>query len=184
MNIHSKIEAIMKKRRISDHPATIAAEETAIEYGEKVMIMSHLPLIENNINFPNVGINHFQEMINALTVVMNGHFTNITNRFTNISNELALQSAAVRSMDAKLYNVTAIENDDNVRPPQLGNNPPPDNFPRTIGQVKGLQAGQLMTNIENYYGLSHQGNCNTRIRRIQRAYGIRSVQVDVQVTGG
>ena len=76
-------------------------------------------------------------------------------------------------MSVKLSNSALTADEDEIQPPLNNLAPVPDAFPNTTLQLRNLVAGQLLTDIENYYGLSHNGNISLRKRRVFHAYGLR-----------
>ena len=75
-------------------------------------------------------------------------------------------------IEKRLRNSTAFEDTDEVDPPQVGDQAPPLDFPRTVATVRALSGGELLERVENYYGLVHTSSLPIRVRRVHRAYGM------------
>ena len=96
-----------------------------------------------------------------------------------ITNLQLTMQATLRTMEVKICNSSAHEVDDVIVPPQMGEAIPPLEFPRTIRELMALTPGQLMTAIEQYYGLPHEGDAMAvRISRIRRAYNVGIIMMD------
>jgi hypothetical protein len=84
-----------------------------------------------------------------------------------------LQQQQFNFLHDKISNSTAHNPEDELRPPRVvGGLNIPDQFPRTVADILALRPGPLLTQIENYYALPHQGAINIRKRRVIRAYGL------------
>jgi cell division protein FtsB len=59
-------------------------------------------------------------------------------------------------------------------PPPNDMDEAPDNFPRTIPDFATLTAGNRLSAIEKFYGLSHIGSITARIHSLAKEYGIQS----------
>lgn len=88
-----------------------------------------------------------------------------------------LMNQRLAQMDQILHNSTAYDDADDVKPPQRGDIAPPDDFPTTVAGVRAL-SGNLLTRVENYYGLAHTSSLAARVRRVRRAYGIGLVVIN------
>lgn len=49
---------------------------------------------------------------------------------------------------------------------------PPSTFPRTVHDLRCLREGALLNEIEDFYGLAHAGDLESRIHNVRRVYGI------------
>jgi hypothetical protein len=76
-------------------------------------------------------------------------------------------------LNSRISNSTALLLDDELIPPRVvGNAVVPAEFPRTVNEILTLEDGSLLTQIENYYNLPHNGDINTRRRKVRREYGV------------
>mmetsp|Transcript_1689 Transcript_1689/g.1507 ORF Transcript_1689/g.1507 Transcript_1689/m.1507 type:complete len:91 (-) Transcript_1689:32-304(-) len=82
-------------------------------------------------------------------------------------------TGVVRQIAVRQSNQYSESLDDIVTPPPSAlNELAPPEFPTVVQVIISLEAGQLLTNIENFYNLSHNGDINTRRRRVKRMYGL------------
>ena len=141
------------------------------------LISSAVNLIQGNEVMQ--AINNLQQA-NQLTIqaITNLQLTMQAIQLTMQANQLTMQ-ATLRTMEVKICNSSAHEVDDVIVPPQMGEAIPPLEFPRTIRELIALTPGQLMTAIEQYYGLPHEGDAMAvRISRIRRAYNVGIIMMD------
>ena len=127
------------------------------------------------------------EISSAVNLIQGNEVMQVINNLQQ-ANQLTMQAitnlqltmqATLRTMEVKIFNSSAHEVDDVIVPPQMGEAIPPLEFPRTIRELIALTPGQLMTAIEQYYGLPHEGDAMAvRISRIRRAYNVGIIMMD------
>jgi hypothetical protein len=47
-----------------------------------------------------------------------------------------------------------------------------EHFPATIGDLRTIDRGALLTTMENYYSLTHNGSIVQRRKKLFRVYGV------------
>ena len=109
--------------------------------------------------------------IAELSTQMNNRFDAVENRLTAVENRLTVVENRLTIVEARSFNSSAHDLADEVIPPKQGPNPPPNNFPTTIGAISALDIGDMLTEVENYYELDHIGGLKNRKNRIRRKYG-------------
>ena len=123
------------------------------------------------------------EISSAVNLIQGNEVMQVINNLQQ-ANQLTMQAitnlqATLLTMKVKIFNSSAHEVDDVIVPPQMGEAIPPLEFPRTIRELIALTPGQLMTAIEQYYGLPHEGDAiAVRISRIRRAYNVGIIMMD------
>ena len=123
------------------------------------------------------------EISSAVNLIQGNEVMQVINNLQQ-ANQLTMQAitnlqATLLTMEVKIFNSSAHEVDDVIVPPQMGQAIPPLEFPRTIRELIALTPGQLMTAIEQYYGLPHEGDAMAvRISRIRRAYNVGIIMMD------
>ena len=149
----------------------------AQRYSVGIYVADLLPEISSAVNL--IQGNEVMQAINNLQQANQLTIQAITNlQLTMQANQLTMQ-ATLRTMEVKICNSSAHEVDDAIVPPQMGEAIPPLEFPRTIRELMALTPGQLMTAIEQYYGLPHEGDAMAvRISRIRRAYNVGIIMMD------
>jgi hypothetical protein len=149
----------------------------AQRYSVGIYVADLLPEISSAVNL--IQGNEVMEAINNLQQANQLTIQAITNlQLTMQANQLTMQ-ATLRTMEVKICNSSAHEVVDVIVPPQMGEAIPPLEFPRTIRELMALTPGQLMTAIEQYYGLPHEGDAMAvRISRIRRAYNVGIIMMD------
>ena len=140
------------------------------EYNTGCKIALLIPKIAANVN--QVALDSFQFMLQDHFNAFNLRFTAIENRFTTIENRFTALENRFTAVENRVFNASASTDEDAIRPPVERADPVPDSFPRTVGQLRNLVPGEVLTTIENYYELGHQGNISKRKSRVRRAYGI------------
>ena len=164
----------------SQFPRSITQDDysEAQRYSVGIYVADLLPVISSGVNL--IQGNEVMEAINNLQLTMQAN-QQATLR-TMQANQLSMQ-ATLRTMEVKISNSSAHEVDDAIVPPQMGEAVPPLEFPRTIRDLMALIPGQLMTAIEQYYGLPHEEDAvAVRISRIRRAYNVGIIMMDEVVT--
>ena len=142
----------------------------AQRYSVGIYVADLLPEISSAVN-----LNQGNEVMEAINNLQQANQLTIQ-AITNL--QLTMQ-ATLRTMEVKICNSSAHEVDDVIVPPQMGEAIPPLEFPRTIRELMALTPGQLMTAIEQYYGLPHEGDAMAvRISRIRRAYNVGIIMMD------
>ena len=153
----------LKRKRATENSVTMEDTTHSESFRMKLEIACQIPLSIANI--PAV-----QQEGNVLAAIAQLS-TQMNNRFAVVENRLAVVENRLAVVEMRSFNSSAHELADEVIPPQHGLNPPPNTFPTTIGAISTLECGQLLTQIENYYGLGHTGGLIIRKNRIRRKYG-------------
>ena len=92
--------------------------------------------------------------------------TKITDNHADLEIKIMEKLAVV---DSKISNGTALDDSDNLIPPQVNPiEPPPRACPTTLRAMRSLEIGPDLRSIEDYYALPHTGNLN----RLRRMYGV------------
>eukprot|EP00597_Dinobryon_sp_UTEXLB2267_P016504 CAMPEP_0201095358 /NCGR_PEP_ID=MMETSP0812-20130820/4055_1 /ASSEMBLY_ACC=CAM_ASM_000668 /TAXON_ID=98059 /ORGANISM="Dinobryon sp., Strain UTEXLB2267" /LENGTH=220 /DNA_ID=CAMNT_0047348797 /DNA_START=21 /DNA_END=683 /DNA_ORIENTATION=- len=171
-NIQDIITA-KKLRHDSSGHVTIEDEKQVNEYLVKSIALETLPVIQRNLNFPQTIGNEIAQAIQPLT----NQVAALTAQLAAHGTQLAAHGTQLAALTVQMRNSTAEHLEDDIFPPPHGAAPPPANFPRTVAGLVGLHPGPHLVAIENYYELAHTGDLTTRIRRLRREYGVRTIVV-------
>jgi hypothetical protein len=87
-----------------------------------------------------------------------------------IHNRLDIIDIRLENIESRSRNVSAMEDDDVLYPPKMGQIELPNISPRSLGDLKSLAGNNLIT-IATYYNCNH-GSAAEKRKKIMLAYGI------------
>jgi len=174
--------SVIQSKRMCDEGVLVTDVDEAEDYELNSRLvgstrLAHIqlgPMLEA-INGTNLRIDNLATQMQQGFTQISQRFTQIDQRFTQIDQRFTQIDQRFTQIERRLGNATANRDSDDIEPPQVGDIPPPGNFPTTIAALQRLEVGELLTNMENYYGLPHTSGLSKRLRRVRRAYGVGTV---------
>ena len=145
---HEYFRNVKAKSTLTDNVSMSDVAESR-EYEIAAEVASLIPQIARNC----LGINNL-EIIAAIQVV-GAQTADLRAQIQVVGAQTADLRAQMNRIEDKLFNSSAHSDGDSLRPPMnIGGQPIPDYFPRTILALRQLNTNNWLVNCEHYYGVA------------------------------